>query len=126
MYDQEVEKCKTAMNNTLSHEYGSRKTARVLKEELDQLFKDQKYRFSVVITSNVSNIISKRLYGVWVSITANNKHYFIMASYKAIKAKKLTEGQLDRIEDWTSIYFITYENMTKENRFEKVAKMLRY
>jgi len=37
-----------------------------------------------------------------------------MASYKAIKAKKLTEGQLDRIEDWTSIYFITYEIWLRE------------
>ena len=125
MFDNEIDLCRSVINSTVSHEYGSRKTARLLKTELDQIFMEQKYRFSVVISSDAKNIISKRLYGVWISLTANRKHYFLIASYKAMKTNKLSEAQMDRIEDWASVYFFTYENMTRQNQLDKVAKMVK-
>ena len=125
MLDNEVELCKSVVNSTVSHEYGSRKTSRLLKTELDQIFSEHKYRFSVVISSDVSYILSKSLFGLWVSMIANGKHYFLIASYKAAKAVKLTEAQLDRIEDWTSVYFITYENMTRQAQLDRVTKMVK-
>ena len=123
MLDNEVDLCLNIVNNTVSHEYGSRKTARLLKTELDDIFKDQKYRFSVVISDNETHIISKRLYGIWISLTANRKHYLLIASFKALPAVKPSEAQMDRIEDWTAVYFVTYENMTYQPQFDKVTRM---
>lgn len=123
MLDNEVERCVSAINLTVGHEYGSRKTARLIKTNLDDIFKDQKYRFSVVISDNETHIISKRLYGIWISLTANRKHYLLMGSFKAVAASKPTEAQMDRIEDWTAVYFVTYENMTHQALFDKVTRM---
>ncbi|CAG2104571.1 unnamed protein product [Medioppia subpectinata] len=125
MVASDVTKVMQVLNATISRDYGSRKTARVLKVELDEAFKDSNYRFSVIIARNASALVCKRLYGVWMSVTANNKHYLLVGSYKANKAKKLSEGQMDRIEDWTSVYFINYEDMLEQPRYEKVARMLK-
>jgi hypothetical protein len=126
MNDIDIDKCKNVLNRTLSKKYGTRKTARAIKTELDIDFGYYQYRFSIIINSNSDYILAKKLYGLWASLTAKGKHYLLIASYTVVKGVPITEAQMDRIEDWTANYFIKYENVTNDNtRIEAVSKSLK-
>lgn len=126
MNDIDIDKCKNVLNRTLSNTYGTRKTARVIKKELDIDFDYYQYRFSIIINSNSDYILAKKLYGLWASFTAKEKHYLLIASYTVAKGAPITETQMDKIEDWTANYFIKYENVTNDNkRIEAVSKSLK-
>jgi len=127
MVDIEIEKCITVLNRTLAKKFSTKKTARVVKSELDNVFKKELFKFSVVVSSDSRDVLGKSLYGLWISLTGGGKHYLLIASYPIVKGKKITEAQMDRIEDWTSTYFIKYENITdNSSKFEKVTKSLKW
>lgn len=112
-----IEFCKIVIREILKSGSSSKKVARELKDELDYVYQHYGVRFDIIITSNESLVLGKKLFGRWMSCSSGNKHFLIIASYPSVESPKITEEQMDRIEDWASGYFIEYDDNNDKYKY---------
>ncbi|KAH9392958.1 hypothetical protein TYRP_006056 [Tyrophagus putrescentiae] len=126
MNSEELRMCNKTLLSVHFKPYSRRKVARQLKKELDRLFSQYHYRFSVIVQTTSRNTMGKALHGVWLSISLNGVHYFITATYRIVEGPKLREEDLSRVEYWAAIHAIGSSNMTGFRRYNRISTKLKY
>ncbi|UXI17380.1 hypothetical protein NH340_JMT03323 [Sarcoptes scabiei] len=105
--------------------YSRRKVARTMKKDLEKIFSEWNYRFSILVSSTSRNTMGKALHGVWMSVSINDVHYFITATHSVIEGPKIDEEQMEKIEYWAHVHAITTRNMTGFRKYNKIALKLK-
>ncbi|XP_075590153.1 uncharacterized protein LOC124498122 [Dermatophagoides farinae] len=126
MNSEELRMCNRTLIQQHFKQSSRRKVARNMKKDLEKIFNEWNYRFSIIVSSTSRNTMGKALHGVWMSISINGVHYFITATHKLVDGPKIKEEQMEKIEYWAHVHAIAARNMTGYRRYNRIASKLKF